>query len=100
MPATKVRADYDELKRISQIFSRQGSAMAGVNRKIKSAQQTLQGGDWIGQGAKVFFQEMDGEVNPSMQRLEKALTQAGRITAQIAKIMKQAEDDAKGCFPF
>ena len=98
MPASKIRANYNDLKRISQIFSRQGSAMAAMNRKIKSAQQALQSGDWIGQGAKVFFREMDGDVNPSLKRLEKAMVQAGRVTNQIAAEMKKAEDEAKGFF--
>ena len=98
MSSPRIRCDYDEMKKISQVFSAQNSAIAGVNRKIKSAQGTLEGGDWIGKGAKAFFKEMNGEVNPAMKRLEKAMAEAARITKQIAIIMKQAEDDASGIF--
>jgi len=90
----KVRFDYDELQQMSKIFATQGSEIAGVNRKIKAAQATLEGGDWIGKGAKAFVQEMNSEVNPSMKRLEKAMEEAARITKQISTIAKQAEDES------
>jgi len=100
MSSPKIRCDYDELQKISQIFSAQNSEIARINRKIKSAQGTLEGGDWIGKGAKAFFKEMNGEVNPAMKRLEKAMAQAARITKQISKIMKQAEDDSSNIFKY
>jgi WXG100 family type VII secretion target len=69
-----------------------------VNRRIKSAQGTLEGGDWIGEGAKKFFAEMEQQVNPSMKRLEQSLADAYRKTQEIARIMKQAEDEASNIF--
>lgn len=90
----KIRFDYDELGQMSKIFATQGSAIAGVNRKIKAAQATLDGGDWIGKGAKAFSQEMNNDVNPSLKRLEKAMEEAARITKQISKIAKDAEDES------
>lgn len=98
MPAATIRSDQDELARIGQTFSKASSAIAGVNRKIKSSQDTLEGGDWIGKGATAFFKEMNGDVFPAMKRLESAMSEAARITNQVAKIMKQAEDDASRLF--
>lgn len=98
MPSERVRSDYDELKVVYDTFSQQSSAIASVNRKIKAAQGTLQGGDWIGKGADAFFKEMDGEVNPAMKRLEKALEKAAQVTIQASKTFKQAEDEASGKF--
>ena len=98
MSSPRIRCDYDDLQKVSKIFSSQNSEIARVNRKIKSAQGTLEGGDWIGKGAKAFFSEMNGEVNPSLKRLEKAMAQAARITKQISQIMKQAEDDSSNIF--
>lgn len=98
MSSPRIRCDYDEMQKISQIFRAQNSEIARVNRKIKSAQGTLEGGDWIGKGAKAFFREMNGEVVPSMKRFEKAMAEAARITKQISQIMKQAEDDSSSIF--
>jgi len=98
MPNIKIRIDYDQMQQMTQMFTAQGSAIAGVNRKIKAAQSTLEGGDWIGKGAKAFFQEMNSDVNPSMKRLEKAMEEAARITKQIHTVMHQAEDESSKIF--
>lgn len=98
MPAATIRSDQDELAQIGQTFSKASSAIAGVNRKIKSSQDTLEGGDWIGKGATAFFKEMNSDVFPAMKRLESAMSEAARITKQVAKLMKQAEDDASRLF--
>lgn len=98
MPAATIKTDHDQLAKIGQTFSKASSAIAGVNRKIKSSQNTLEGGDWIGKGANAFFKEMNGDVNPAMKRLESALAEAARTTKQIAKIMKAAEDDSSRLF--
>ncbi len=94
MPNIKIRCDYDQMKQISKMFTAQGSAIAGINRKIKAAQSTLEGGDWIGKGAKAFYQEMNSDVSPSMKRLEKAMEEAARITKQIHQAMHQAEEES------
>jgi WXG100 family type VII secretion target len=83
---------------MSQAFNQQADAIAKMNQTLKSCQETLQGGDWIGQGANAFQQEMNGQVMPSLGRLQKALTEAARLTAQMSQIIKQAEQDASGVF--
>ncbi len=98
MSSSTFRANYDELKSIQGMFNSQADAIARMNRDVKSRTETLQGGDWIGRGAKAYFQEMNGQVMPSLTRLQRALAEAARITAQIAQTVKQAEDDASACF--
>jgi WXG100 family type VII secretion target len=98
MPAPTVRSDYDQLKQISASFSQANSAVAGVNKRLISAMDQLKRGDWIGKGARAFYKEMDSDVMPSMKRLEKAMARASKVTADIAKLMKQAEDDSSSLF--
>lgn len=98
MASPTVRANYDELRTIQQSFSRQADAVAQTNQQLKARMETLKSGDWIGKGATAFYQEMDGQVMPALTRLQRALTEAARLTAQISQLMKQAEDDASGCF--
>jgi len=94
VPASKVRSDYDALKQVAQSFSQQAQATAQTLQQVRSQKETLQGGDWIGQGATAFYSEMDSQVLPTVQRLQRALEESARITSQISQIMKQAEDDA------
>ena len=94
MPSVKIRIDYDQMGQISQMFSAQNGAISGLNSKLKSAQETLQSGDWIGRGADAFFKEMEGEINPAMKRLEQAMDEAARVTKQVGQIMNGAEEES------
>jgi WXG100 family type VII secretion target len=94
MPAVIIRCDYDGVKQMSQTFRQNGSELAQVNKKLKSAQDTLEGGDWIGQGAKAFYNEMNSEVNPAMQKLAAAMEEASKIVQQAGSIFEQADDEA------
>jgi WXG100 family type VII secretion target len=68
-----------------------------IEKTLQSLQQqleVLQGGDWRGKSATAFYQEMDGQVLPSLKRLTNALTVAQLTTVQINRIMAEAEAEA------
>ncbi len=94
MSAPEIRCDHDALQKIGSQFSAQSSAIAGVNRKLKSAQATLEGGDWIGRGATEFFKEMNGDINPAMTRLQKAMDEAANVSKQMSQVLKNADDES------
>jgi WXG100 family type VII secretion target len=94
MSTSVVRCHYEDLSRVSQEFQRQADVAQQSLKKLSAATQVLQDGDWVGQGATAFYQEMDGQVLPTMQRLARALESAAQNTSQISQIMKQAEDEA------
>ena len=91
-----VRSNHDELKTIGSKFSSEEASVGQMNQNLKSNIDTLQGGDWIGPGATAFYQEMNGEVLPSLKRLQSALGEAARVTNQISQAMKNAENEASG----
>ncbi len=96
MPNNIVRSNHDELKTIASKFSAEADAVNQMNQNLNSNIETLKGGDWIGPGAQTFYKEMDGEVMPSLKRLNKALGEASRVTNQISQAMKNAENAASG----
>jgi len=98
MPAPRIRGDYDSLAQISQAFARRAADTQRTIQRIKRQINTLQGGDWIGKGAKAFYREMDSEVLPSLKRLATALETANRATRQIIQILRAAEEDAARIF--
>jgi len=98
MPAPQVRSDYDQLQIVQNTFNSQADAVTKMNNNIKSHMQTLEGGDWIGEGARKFYSEMNDQVLPSLQRLQRALAEAGRVTQQISALMQQAEQEASNAF--
>jgi len=94
MAAPRVRADYEQLRRIAQEFSAHADACRQELRRLRSAKDVLERGDWAGRGAKAFYAEMDSEVLPSLSRLVTALGQASQTTAAVSAIIQQAEDEA------
>jgi len=98
MASPQIRADHDQLAQIEQNFSRQASSTARTLQGMKQQVDTLQGGDWIGEGAEAFYREMQGEILPAMKRLASAFDVSARVTRQISQIMLQAEEDVSRLF--
>jgi len=94
MAPPKIRADYDALKDVAARFRGQAQAAQQTLQKLSSQMDVLQGGDWVGQGATAFYQEMGGQVMPTMKRLAGALETAAQSTLQISQAMQQAEAEA------
>jgi WXG100 family type VII secretion target len=98
MAAETVRSDYDQLKSSASTFKSQAEAIDKMNHDVRSAMDTLVGGDWIGEGARKFYAEMNDSVLPTLKRLHAALDQSARVTTQISQIMKEAEGQASSIF--
>jgi WXG100 family type VII secretion target len=98
MSAPTVRSNYDELKNIAQSFSQQAESLNTMNQNLQGNVDTLQGGDWIGQGAQAFYKEFGDTVMPTLKRLQNAMSESARITQQISQVMKEAEDNASRVF--
>ena len=94
MPASRIRANYDELASISRSFQAEAEATQRTLRELRSRMQTLEGGDWVGRGARAFYAEMNDSVLPSLTRLQKALAQAASVTTRVERRVRQAEADA------
>lgn len=62
--------------------------------RVRSVVQQLRDSGWEGRGSAAFFNQMDGEVFPAVQRLEAALQDAQRVTLQIRQVIQTAEEEA------
>jgi WXG100 family type VII secretion target len=98
MASPQIRADHEQLSQIAKNFSREAANISRMLQRIKQQRDTLQGGDWIGEGAEAFYSEMQSEVLPALKRLSSAFEVSGRVTRQISQIMLQAEEDVARLF--
>src|SRR3990172_4002341 len=94
MPSPKIRVDHDAMGVVGRSFAKAAEATGNTLRQLKSAMGVLNGGDWIGQGANKFYQEMDSDVLPAVQRLTSGLAEGAKVSEQISQLMKQAEEEA------
>jgi len=96
--ASKVRFDHDLLSQIANTFGKEADNARRTLNALKKQKDILRGGDWIGEGANKFYDEMDSAVLPAMARLANALETAQRVTGQISRLMQNAEDEAAALF--
>jgi WXG100 family type VII secretion target len=94
----RIRADYDQLGQVAQRFGAAADAASATLQSLQQNLQVLEGGDWVGEGAKAFYQEMGQSVLPSLKRLTNALQSAQQVTQAISREMKQAEAAAAAVF--
>jgi len=94
----RIRADYDQLGQVAQGFGAAAESAGATLQSLQQTMQVLEGGDWAGQGAKAFYQEMGQYVLPSLKRLTSALQAAQQVSQAISREMKEAEDAAAAVF--
>jgi WXG100 family type VII secretion target len=93
--AKVIKVLFDDLGGIAKTFQQNADDIGAVHKEIMAAQDTLQGGDWIGDGAKKFQGEMEESINPSLKGLQRVMEEASQVTHQIGEVMHQAEEDAQ-----
>lgn len=90
---------YDEMENISKIFQAQADIAQQVFDSIRNTMEDLKP-DWIGKGSDAFFNEMESEVNPALQRLIQALEEGSNVVMQINQTIETAEQEAQSQFTF
>jgi WXG100 family type VII secretion target len=96
--AGTVQVNYDEMQGIIKMLQSEEEEWKALFSQTKSKVESLHNNQWVGQGADQFFNEMEGEVLPKMQRLLYALHQAHRVAYRITEIIHQADESTKGFF--
>ena len=95
--ADEVKVNPDELADVQREFQNQSQSIQEMFQRTRSSMDQLEP-DWIGLGSDAFFEEMEGEVLPAVQRLQQALEQAGMVTGEILNIFQQADEEASSPF--
>jgi WXG100 family type VII secretion target len=93
MSTNLTRADHDQLGQIAQAFDAEAGNTEAMLRQLRAVTATLQNGDWVGKAADSFYNEAQSTVFPALQRLNKALTAAGRVTREISKDAQNTEQE-------
>lgn len=94
MTSPRIRADYDWLAQTAGIFQLEAEHARQSVDRLRRQMAVLQNGDWVGQGAAAFYQEMSADVLPTLNRLTNALANAAETTQRISQLMQQTEAEA------
>jgi len=86
-----IKLDFDAFKNIEGSFRAQETATQGTVGKLNKVIEQLRGGDWYGEGATKFFNEMDSQIIPSMKRLQEVMGEGDRVSKEMEKTQHDAE---------
>lgn len=90
---------YDEMEVIAKAFQAQADVAQQLYDSIRNTMEDLKP-DWIGKGSDAFYNEMESEINPALQRLIQALEEGGNVVLQINQTVETAEQEAQSQFTF
>jgi WXG100 family type VII secretion target len=88
---SEIRGSFDDLERLAASFSGQADETRRLLQQLQRQVDELQGGGWVGRGAKAFYSEMNDKVTPAVNSLAGALDSAAQNTQKASQVMQQAE---------
>ncbi len=99
MSANEVQVNYEQMNTNGKQAGELSQQMRQVSQRINSQLDNLKGGNWVGNNANKFYQEMDNTVMPAMQRLIDALSETESVVNTICRIFEGAEEEGSAGFP-
>jgi WXG100 family type VII secretion target len=96
--ADQIQVNYEVLNEMENKFVQLAEGVQEMATKIKSRDNSLRQGGWIGRGSDAFYAEMDDLVMPAIARLRRALDEGGQALNRMARIFDEAEQEAQSGF--
>ena len=86
-----IKLDFDAFKNIEGSFRAQETATQQTIGKLNKVIEQLRGGEWFGEGATAFYNEMDSEVMPAMKRLKEVMGEGDRVSKEMERLQHECE---------
>lgn len=91
-----IQANYDQLRKIADEFNSQHQKVKQISKNLTMSTDKLRRGAWQSEASAAYYRDMDMNVLPAVQRLERAMSEAARVTHQIIRLMQMGEQEARG----
>jgi len=95
--ANIVQLKYDELTTVGKQFNTEGDDYAELYSTTRQKVQALYK-EWIGLGADKFFDEMEHDLLPALQRVSKALFYSEEVLGKIARLIHETDEENASYF--
>ncbi len=89
--------NYDEMTSIAKKFKDEGEDFVRLHSETRLRVRDLYK-EWIGEAAEKFFEEMETQLLPALQRLSLALFLTQDVSNEIMKIIQGADEETAGYF--
>jgi len=91
------QVNYEEASAITKHLHTEGDDLVQLHSHTRQRVQALHG-EWVGEAADAFFEEMEGELLPALQRVSGALFLGEEILNKIMKITHEADEETAQYF--
>ncbi|MAT42815.1 MAG: hypothetical protein CL609_10765 [Anaerolineaceae bacterium] len=98
MPIDEININYESLKKIADLFLREGELMQQLRANLSQHTETIAGINFQGKAANAFIAEIQTTVLPSLDRLSEGLFYGEESLNQIIQIFQDAENEAANLF--
>jgi len=90
-----IRIEYDDMNMFASELARLDDDIKQIYGQMQTQCQTLQDGEWIGQGSNVFYEEFENTLTPALGRLSNALTETAHKINETCAKFDDAENECK-----
>jgi WXG100 family type VII secretion target len=97
MPKYIIQLNYDELKAIAKKFRDEGEDITRLHSNTRQRVRDMYK-EWIGEAADKFFDEMEHELLPALERLGHGLFFSQDVVNQITKTFHDADEETSAYF--
>jgi WXG100 family type VII secretion target len=91
------QVNYDETNSIAKNMHSDGDDLVQLHSQTRQRVQALRS-EWVGDAAEAFFEEMEGELLPALQRVSGGLFMGVEILNKIMKIIHEADEETAQYF--
>jgi WXG100 family type VII secretion target len=98
MAARLRRVQFDEMSAIVKSFQTEQAEIEALLKQTKQKVESLHNNQWVGQGSEKFFNEMESQVLPAVNRLVHALGYAGDTAKKIHEVIHKHDEETKSFF--
>lgn len=93
----RIEIDYNQLQKVQQILSSRLDDLEQQYNLLRAKSEDLRQ-IWKGKASTTFFNAMETQAMPGMQRLGEALFKTHDVLSQVATLMRVAEEQAGNLF--
>jgi WXG100 family type VII secretion target len=90
-----IRIEYDDMESVSSELNRLTDDVSQAYNQLQQQCQVLMDGEWLGAGARIFYDEFENVVSPAMNRLINAMTNASAKVQETSAKFDDAENECK-----
>lgn len=98
--ANLIQVDYEVLANANSTFTRLAEDIRQMNNDLATRAAALRDGGWWGEGSEAFHSEMENVVIPTLERLYRALEEAGSVTNQVIVKFQETEESTRSGINF